>query len=73
MRALFSLGLIVVVVVMIGMLIKKQLNTTVAVPSTAQSAPTMVKPAEVPKQVQQELNNAAAETAKRLEQIEGKQ
>jgi hypothetical protein len=48
------------------------LTTQIQVPSATQAAPTQLKPIEVPKQVQQELNNAANEAAKRLEQAEGK-
>jgi hypothetical protein len=72
-RALFSLGVIVAAVAIVGLLVKKQLTTQIQVPSATQAAPTQLKPIEVPKQVQQELNNAANEAAKRLEQVEGKQ
>ncbi|MFM2399676.1 MAG: hypothetical protein RL341_1833 [Pseudomonadota bacterium] len=74
MRALFSLGVIVAAIVVTGMLVKKQLQTPVSVPSATQGAPAiMVKPADVSKQVQQELEKAAAEAAKRIDQAEGKQ
>jgi hypothetical protein len=72
MRALFSLVGILIVVAVVGVLIKRQLNTQLQVPSVSQGVPTSIKTVDVPKQVQQDLNNAANETAKRLEQLEGK-
>jgi hypothetical protein len=72
MRALFSLVGILIAVAVVGVLIKRQLNTQLQVPSVSQGAPTPIKAVDVPKQVQQDINNAANEATKRLEQLEGK-
>jgi hypothetical protein len=76
-RSALTFGGLILVVLAIGLIAKKQLSIPVKI--TAQPAsngstqPVLTKPAEIPKQVQQELNGAANEAAKRLEQIEGKQ
>jgi Na+-transporting methylmalonyl-CoA/oxaloacetate decarboxylase gamma subunit len=72
MRALFLFGLIVAVIVVIGSLIKRQLTAPISVPSATQGAAKMVKPSGASEQVQHELEKAAAEAAKRIDQVEGK-
>jgi hypothetical protein len=79
-RSLFTLGGLTVLVLVIGMLAKQQLSTplrttvTTAAPGSDRSAqqPLVTQPADISRQVQQELNSAANEAAKRLEQLEGK-
>jgi hypothetical protein len=74
MRGMFGLIGVILVVAAIGLVAKRQLSTPVAVPAVSGTASnTSVKPTEIPKQVQQELNNAMNDAAKRLEQAEGKQ
>jgi Mg2+/citrate symporter len=78
MRALFSIVGLLMVLVIVGMLVKKQMSNTVAVPaisvpSASGSSPTaQVKPADVPAQVKRELDAAAAQAAKRVETEESK-
>jgi hypothetical protein len=77
MRGTLTFGGLILVVLAIGLVAKKQLSTpikTTAQPaSNGRTQQVLTKPAEIPKQVQHELNSAANEAAKRLERLEGKQ
>lgn len=87
MRGTLTFGGLIVVILIIGMLAKKQLSTPIYItPAGLQTSSgstqghiqgstqqVLTKPADISKQVQQELNNAANKAAKRLEQVEGKQ
>ncbi len=78
MRALFSIVGLLMVLVIVGMLVKKQMSNTVAVPAisvpsaSGSTSTTQVKPADVPAHVKRELDAATAQSTKRVETEESK-
>jgi hypothetical protein len=73
MRIIFSIAALLICVGIVGLLAKKQTESTVQLPSGSTGESKAVRTPDLPKQIQSELNNAAQEAAKRLEQVEPKQ
>jgi hypothetical protein len=72
MRLVFSLVGVLVCVAIVSMLAKKQVTTTIVVPSTSSAEPKSVKTTDLPKHLQQELNKATEDATKRIEQADSK-
>jgi TolA-binding protein len=72
MRMVFSLVAVLVCVAIVSTLAKKQVTTTIVVPTTSSAEPKSVKTIDLPKQVQQELNKAAEDATKRIDQADSK-
>jgi hypothetical protein len=72
MRIVFSLVGILVCVAIVSMLAKKQVTTTIVVPSMSSAEPKSVKTTDLPKHLKQELNKATEDATKRIEQADSK-
>jgi hypothetical protein len=72
MKYIFSIASLVICLGLISLLAKKQTVAIVKVPSATTGESKPVKTTDLPKQIQQDLNSAAQEAAKRLEQVDSK-
>jgi hypothetical protein len=70
MRIVFSFLAVLMGVAIVSMLAKKQVTTTIVVPSISSAEPKSVKTTDLPKHVQQDLNKATEDATKRIEQAD---
>jgi hypothetical protein len=72
MRIVFSLAALIICLGIVSLVTKKQTDTVVKLPSTTGAESRSVKTTDLPKQIQQDIDRAVLESAKKLDEIEPK-